>query len=103
MTLTLNLPSEAPRADANYQVKLRRAADALRDADLITPEQAAELAGPVEAAPPYTPDVPPIVPLKQGSPEWKEALRLFSQSAPNAKPLSIEETSREALYGDDMR
>lgn len=102
MTLTLNLPTEAARADASYQAKLRRAAAALRDADLITPEQAAELTG-QEAAPLYTLDLAPIVPLKQGSPEWREALRQFSLSAPNAKPLSIEETSREALYGDDMR
>lgn len=103
MTLTLNLPSEAARADANYQAKLRRAADALRDADLITPEQAAELAGSAEAAHPYTPDLPPIVSLKQGSPEWREALRQLGQYNRRTEPLSIEATSREYYYGDDMR
>ena len=102
MTLTLNLPSEAARADADYQAKLRRAADALRDADLITPEQAAELAGPMEATPLYAPDLTPIVPLKQGSPEWKEALHQLGQYNRRTEPLSIEATSREYIYGDDL-
>ena len=60
MTLTLNIPSSAARADAEYQATLHRAADALRDADLITPEQAAELAGPVE-----TPDEVLPAPIHQ--------------------------------------
>ncbi len=98
MTLTLNLPSEAARADANYQAKLRRAADALRDADLITPEQAAELAGAVEAAQNSL-----RRPSEAEMAEWRENMRLLAESAPNARPLSIEETSRESLYGDDMR
>ncbi len=102
MTLTLNLPSEAARADASYQAKLRRAADALRDADLITPEQAIELTGAVESAPLYISDMTPIVPLKQGSPEWKEALRQLGQYNRRTEPLSIEATSREYYYGDDL-
>lgn len=102
MTLTLEIPSSTARADAGYQAKLRRAADALRDADLITPEQAAELAGPVDAAALHTPDLPPIVPLKQGSPEWREALRQLGQYNRRTEPLSIEATSREYFYGDDL-
>ncbi len=98
MTLTLEIPSSAARADANYQAKLRRAADALRDANLITPEEAAELAGPVEAAQSTL-----HRPSEAEMTEWRENMRLLAESAPDARPLSIEETSREALYGDDMR
>jgi len=45
MTLTLNIPTSHAQADVTYQENLRKAA-ALFDAGLITPEQAAELAGP---------------------------------------------------------
>lgn len=97
MTLTLNLPSEAARADANYQAKLRRAADALRDADLITPEQAAELAGPVE-----TPQSELRPPSEAEMSEWRAKLHQLGQYSRRTEPLSTEATSREYIYGDDM-
>lgn len=97
MTLTLNLPSEAARADANYQAKLRRAADALRDADLITPEQAAQLAGPTEAAQNTL-----HRPSEAEMAEWRAKLHQIGQYSRRTEPLSIEATSREYIYGDDL-
>lgn len=93
MTLTLEIPSSAARADANYQAKLRRAADALRDADLITPEEAAELAGPEEAAQNTL-----RRPSEAEMAEWRAKLHQLGQYNRRTEPLSIEATSREYFY-----
>ncbi len=95
MTLTLNIPTNPAQADAAYQEKLRKAAAALFDAGLITPEQVTELAGPSSSSP----SVP--TPLRQGSPEWKALLRRPGPARGVA--LSQEATSRESIYGDDGR
>ena len=95
MTLTLNIPTSASQADTAYQEKLRKAAAALFDAGLITPEQAAELAAQ------YHEGVPTLATLRQGSPEWKA---LLPRPGPaRGGVLSPEATSRESIYGDDGR
>lgn len=95
MTLTLNIPTGPERADAAYQEKLRKAAAALIAAGLITPEQAAELAGP----PLSSPAAP--TPLRQGSPEWRALLHRPGPA--RGVVLPPEATSRENIYGDDGR
>ena len=97
MTLTLNIPSDPTQADAAYQEKLRRAAAALFDAGLITPEQATELAGPSHSHERFT----ALTPLHQGSPEWKALL--YRPGPARGVVLSPEATSRESIYGDDGR
>jgi len=95
MILTLNIPTGPNVADVEHRAKLRRAADALLDAKLITPEQAVELAESLEHVP-----VAPA-PLPQGSPEWEA---LLSRPGPGRGPgLSLEATSRESIYEDDLR
>jgi len=95
MTLTLNIPISPNQADAAYQEKLRKAAAALFDAGLITPEQATELAGRSLSS------LPAPTPLHHGSLEWKALLR---QPGPaRGVVLSPEATSRESIYGDDGR
>ena len=95
MTLTLNISTSPTQADAAYQEKLRKAAAALFDAGLITPEQATELAGPSHESfsAPAT--------LRDGSPEWKALLRRPGPA--RGVILSPEATSRESIYGDDER
>lgn len=95
MTLTLNIPTGPDRADAEYREKLRKAAAALFDAGLITPEQAAELAGPSQGS------LSAPAPLPQGSPEWKAPL--YRPGPARGVVLSREATSRESIYGDDGR
>lgn len=86
MTLTLEIPAELDTARRKVLV------NALSDAGLLTSEQVAALLTevPVEK-----------LPLIQGSPEWK-ALLYRKGSAPGVI-LSPEATSREAIYGDDLR
>jgi len=94
MTLTLNIPADLARADDTYRKKLRAAAAAMRDAGLITPEQATKLC--------VVPSANQIgnKTLRQGSPEWST----FRQPGPaHGVLLSLEATGREALYGDNMR
>lgn len=95
MTLTLNIPISPNQADAAYQEKLRKAAAALFDAGLITPEQATELAGPFQES------FPALAPLRQGSPEWRALLHRPGPA--HGVVLSPEPTSRESIYGDDGR
>ncbi len=95
MTLTLEIPSSAARADASYQAKLRRAAAALRD--LITPEEAIELAGPAE-----TPQNELRPPSEAEMAEWRAKLHQLGPYSRRTEPLSIEATSREYIYGDDL-
>ena len=95
MTLTLNIPTDTERADAQYRKKLRRAAAALFDAGLITLKQADELAGPSQES------LPAPAPLPQGSTEWKALLRRPGPA--RGVVLLLEATSRESIYGDDRR
>lgn len=95
MTLTLNIPTSPAQTDAAYQEKLRKAAAALFDAGLITPEQAAELAGQAPG------NIPTLTPLRHGSPEWKALLHRPGPA--RGVVLSPEATSRESIYGDDGR
>lgn len=96
MTLTLNIPVGPDLADTEYRQKLRRAAAALLEADLITPAQAAELTGSAQGSPSDP------VPLPQGSPEWKALLSSIGAGRTGVV-LSPEATSRESIYGDDGR
>jgi len=89
MTLTLDIPADlAP----NQRVQL---AHALYDARTVSAEQAAALAGvsPTEFETPV---------LRQGSPEWKAALRQLGAGRTGVV-LPIEATSRESIYEDDLR
>lgn len=95
MTLTLNISTGPGLADAEYREKLRRAAAALLDAALITPEQADELAGSSQDSPSAPAPLPP------DSPEWKALLRRPGPA--RGVVLSLEATSRESIYGDDGR
>lgn len=95
MTLTLNIPTGPDQADAERREKLRKAAAALLDADLITPEQAAALAGPSQES------LSAPAPLQQGSPEWKALL--YRPGPARGVVLPLEATSRESIYGDDGR
>ena len=88
MTLTLDIPTDlAP----SQRVQL---AHALYDARTVSAEQAAALAG-VSATEFETPV------LRQGSPEWKALLR--QHGAARGVVLSIDATSRESIYEDDLR
>lgn len=95
MTLTLNIPTQLQRDNDEYREKLRKVAVALHDAGLITPEQAAELG----ELPPAKPSA--AAPLRQGSPEWKAELRRIGPA--HGVALSLEATSRESIYEDDLR
>ncbi len=95
MTLTLNIPTQLERDNDEYREKLRKAAVAMRDAGLITSEQATELGG----LPPMK--QPADTPLRQGSPEWKALLHRPGPA--HGVVLSLEATSRESIYGDDLR
>ena len=85
MTLTLEIPAELDPAQRKVL------ANALSEAGLLTAEQAAAL---TEA-----PTKP--LPLTQGSPEWKALL--YRKGPASGVILSPEATSREAIYGDDLR
>lgn len=96
MTLTLNIRIDPEQADAECRAKMQKAAAALFEAGLITPEQAAELASPSQES------LPALAPLPQGSPEWK-ALLYSIGAGRTGVVLSDEATSRESIYGDDGR
>lgn len=101
MTLTLNIAVDPEQADAEYREKQRHAADALLDAELISPEQAAALTGSAQAVPANPVPANPV-PLPQGSPEWKAFLYSIGAGRTGVV-LSDEATSRESIYGDDGR
>lgn len=115
MTLTLDIP---PNLDA---VKRERLAVALYDAQVVSQGRAAQLAGLSRAAfidalgrygvTPFQYTVeeilveaglasPDILPLQQGSPEWKARLRSNFRAQTS---LTDEQTRRESVYGDDLR
>ena len=103
MTITLDLtPSEEARlrAKAAQQGKEAEAyaADLLkRDIEMpaLLPIEANPFADLVEAAKREA-----ITPLPQGTPEWREALQ--SLGRPLGFSLSIEATSRENIYDDEI-
>ncbi len=86
MILTLEIPAE-------LDVARRKAlANALSEAGLLTSEQATAL---------LVEDPAKTLPLTQGSPEWKALL--YQKGPASGVTLSPETTSREAIYGDDLR
>lgn len=86
MTLTLEIPAELDTA------RRKVLADALSEAGLLTSEQAAALLAEASVK---------TSPLTQGSPEWKALL--YRTGPASGIILSPEATSREAIYGDDLR
>ncbi len=98
MTLTLDIPADM---DAPRRLRL---ASALYETGLLPRDEAAVLAGIPPSDLPHVPERAAEQPrLRQGSPEWKAELRRIGERVQGAVPLSLEATSREALYGDDMR
>lgn len=115
MTLTLDIPSDLDAA------KRERLAVALYDAGVVSQGRAAPLAGLSRAAfidalgrhgvTPFQHTAqevlveaglasPDILPLRQGSPEWKARLRSDFRAE---RSLTDEQTRRESIYGDDLR
>ncbi|MDQ2686799.1 MAG: UPF0175 family protein [Armatimonadota bacterium] len=115
MTLTLDIP---PNLDA---AKRERLAVALYDAQVVSQGRAAQLAGLSRAAFidalgrygvtsfQYTVEEilveaglasSDILPLQQGSLEWKARLRSNFRAQTS---LTDEQTRRESIYGDDLR
>lgn len=90
MTLTLDIPPDLDPA------KRERLAAALADAGLLSPDQAAQL---TDATPAESREPPR---LRQGSPEWKARLESLWRGRTGVA-LSIEATSRESIYEDDLR
>ena len=86
MTLTLEIPAELDTA------RRKVLANALSEAGLLSSEQATALLAEVPAK---------KLPLIQGSPEWKALL--YQKGPASGLILSPEATSREAIYGDDLR
>lgn len=116
MTLTLDIPLNLDAA------KRERLAVALYDAQIVSQGRAAHLAGLSRAAfidalgrygvtPFQYADAdellveaglasPDILPLRQGSPEWKARLRSNFRAQTS---LTDEQTRRESIYEDDLR
>lgn len=92
MTITLNL-------DPDKEARLRRSAEehgqdvaeyllSLADANAALPDAAEKY---------------PRTPLPQGSPEWEAMLKSMEIKREPGVSLSIEATSRESIYEDDLR
>ncbi len=92
MTITLNL-------DPEREARLRRQAQQ-RGLDIV--DYLLSLAERPEANIPTAQAEYPHRPLPQGSPEWKALLMSMGQGRTGVS-LSIEATSRESIYEDDLR
>ncbi len=85
MTLTLEIPAELDTA------RRKALANALSEAGLLSSEQAAALLVEAPAS---------ILPLTQGSPEWKTLL--YRNGPARGVVLSAEASSREAIYDEEL-